>query len=280
VGTFKPNKKTIVMKRADLFKSQKIIAKTSELHMIPLKKNSLNHMKQKLLILSSFIFAALLQSCILSPTIKGDGNVTEQNREVSSFSEMKISRGMNVYITQGNNTSVRVVADANLLDVIETEVEGDVLVVSSDANIKKCTSKKVYVTTPNLEVIKAFAGCNVYSESTIDTEELQLSASAGSTMKITVKADQLHTSASAGSNISIEGEAETIKGKASSGSNIKAGNLSTSNSELKVSSGANIWITCTQKLNGSASSGGNIFYAGNPSNTEIHKSSGGNVIKQ
>lgn len=268
------------MKRADLIKTQKSSTQTSEFHMVSLKTYNLNHMKQKLLILSSFILATLLQSCIFNPTIKGDGNVTEQNRDVSTFSEMKISRGMNVYITQGNTTSVRVVADANLLDVIETEVEGDVLVISSEANIKKCTSKKVYVTTPNLESIKAFAGCNVYSESTINSEELQLSASAGSNMKIIVETDQLNTSASAGSNISIEGESGAIKGKASSGSNIKAGNLTVNNSELKVSSGANIWITCTQKLNGSASSGGNIFYSGNPSNTEIHKSSGGNVIKQ
>lgn len=235
-------------------------------------------MKQ-LVILPITILSMLFTSCIFSPSIKGNGNVVEENRDLGNFDEIKVSRGMNVYITQGNTSKVMVRADANLLQVIETEVVGDVLEISCDANIKKAKEKKIFVTTPKLENVRAFAGSNVYSENTISSNTMEVSASAGSNIKLQLSTKDVNVSASAGSNVKLEGSSETFFGKASSGSNIRANDLSSTRAEAKVSSGANIWITANDELIGRASSGGNVFYYGQPENTEIHKSSGGNVIK-
>ena len=219
-------------------------------------------------------------SCILSPSIRGDGNVVQETRTTDDFDEIKVSRGMNVYLTQGDITKVVVKADGNLLDVIETEVEGDILKVTCNSNIRKATEKKVFVTTPNLESIRCFAGSNVFSENTFSTEDLEISCSAGSNLKLNVRAENIESSASAGSNIKLEGSCKSFYGKANSGSNIKAEELVVKDCEAKTSSGANIWVTAENSLKGNASSGGNIFYYGNPGNTDIHKSSGGNVIKK
>lgn len=235
---------------------------------------------KNLALLSVVVFSMFLSSCILSPSIKGDGNVVEEIRNTGKFDEIKVSRGMNVYISQGNQTKVVVKADGNLLDVIETETEGDVLKISSDANIRKATVKKVFVTTPNLVSVGAFAGSNVYSETTIKTNELEISASAGSNIKLSMNTEETNVSASAGSNISLDGKADNFYAKASSGSNIKAEKLTSQSAEAKTSSGANIWITSEKSLKGSSSSGGNVFYYGNPENTDINRSSGGNVIKK
>ncbi len=236
-------------------------------------------MTTKVLFFASIIFSLLFSSCIFSPTINGNGKVVRQERKLSDFDELEVSRGMNVYLTQGTHFAVTVEADENLLSVIETEVDGDVLKVSSNANIKKAKSKKVYITLPQLERLEAFAGSNIYSEK-FDINKLELSASAGSNLKLNTHAVQLELSASAGSNIKLEGRCEKFSAKVSSGSNIRANELSAKSSELKVSSGANIWISVEEELNASASSGGNIFYYGNPDNTEINRSSGGNVIKK
>jgi hypothetical protein len=233
-----------------------------------------------LAILSATIISVFFTSCIFSPSIKGDGNVVEEIRNTGDFDEIKVSRGMNVYISQGDQTKVTVKADGNLLDVIETETVGDVLEISCKANIKKATVKKIFVTTPNLVGVKASAGSNVFSETTINTKELEISASAGSNIKLKLNANSTDVSASAGSNISREGKVDRFYGKASSGSNIKAEKLSSKNSEAKTSSGANIWITFTKNLTGNASSGGNIFYYGNPEKININRSSGGNVINK
>lgn len=237
-------------------------------------------MKQRYLIFSAIIMALFFTSCILSPSIRGNGNVVQEERTSGAFDKIKVSSGMNVYLSQGETSKVTVKADENLLDVIDTEIMGDVLEITSSANIKKATVLKIYVTTPHLISARAFAGSNIFSETIINTDKLEISASAGSNIKLEIHVDETKISASAGSNIMVKGEATNFEGKASSGSNIRAEKLTTLNGEAKTSSGANIWITCKTKLTGNASSGGNIFYYGAPRNTEIHHSSGGNVISK
>jgi len=238
-------------------------------------------MKQKSFILASFILGIFLTtSCVFSgPSLKGNGDVVEENRKVGSFDEIKVSRGINVYISQGEKTKVVVEADENLLEAIITKMDGNTLKITTDANIRKSKSKKVFVTCPNISVIKSYAGSNVYSENTIASKNLEISASAGSNIKLEVDAGELYVTSSAGSNIKLEGTAEIFKGKSSAGSNIKAEDLFTNDCLARTSSGANIWISAKNNFEGHASSGGNVFYSGNPKTTDINKSSGGNVIK-
>lgn len=204
----------------------------------------------------------------------------EQKRNLDNFNQIKVSRGMNVYISEGNETTVLVKADENLLEVIETEINGNVLKVTCSANIRKAKVKKVFITVPNLKAIEAFAGSNIYSETVLNFDELEVSASAGSNVTLEINSDNTNASASAGSNLKLKGKTNSFIAKASSGSNIKANDLRTTNSEAKVNSGANIWVLVKNNFKGNANSGGNVFYYGNPSSTDINRSSGGNVIKK
>ena len=160
-------------------------------------------------LLSLVILAYLSSSCIfIGPPIKGNGNVVEEKRKAVKFDQVKASRGMNVYITQGNENEVIVKADENLLEYIVTEVEGRTLKVSATRSIGKATSKKVLVTVRDLKEIEAVAGSNVFSNGVLNSENLKLQGSAGSNIKVDVKAENLTVSSSAGSNVKINGEAD------------------------------------------------------------------------
>jgi len=220
-------------------------------------------------------------SCVfMGPSIKGNGKVVEEIRKVKDFDKIEISRGMNVYISQGEITKIMVKADENLLDGIETKTEGDVLKIRATQNIRSATSKKVFVTTPDVEAIKASSGSNVFSETTLEFKNLKISGSAGSNLILEINSEFTEFSASAGSNIKLKGKTNSFKGKASAGSNVKAEDLTTATCDAKASSGSNIWITVKNSFDGDVSSGANIFVYGNPKNSNIEKSSGGNVINK
>ncbi len=257
-------------------------------------------MKNKITLLFSITTLMFVtSSCIfMGPWVEGNGNVKEETRTTGEFNEIVVSRGLNVYISQGDVTKVVVKADENLLEIIETRTEGDKLVVTAKENIRRAESKKVFVTTPKITEIKSSSGSNVYSETKITAKDLELSTSSGSNMtleinaenvdasassgsniKLQVESRRLESSASAGSNIKIEGTSDFFSAKVSSGANIKAKDLTTEKCESNASSGGNIWITVTEDLTAKASSGGNVFYAGNPQNKNIENSSGGNVKK-
>lgn len=237
-------------------------------------------MKSKQLLIYGTIIAIslLLSSCwMMGPSVKGNGNVTEEVRQVKEFDQIDVSRGMNVYITYGSPAKVVVIADNNLHELIETKVEGGVLKVYTNGNIRKAEEKKVMVTVEKLSGVTATTGSNIYSQNQIMSEDLELSAGTGSNLTMEVNTQTLKAECSTGSNIILSGLAKKAELEASTGSNVKGQELKVDRCKMRASGGANVYATVAERLEAKASSGGNVIYYGEPASTEIESSSGGNV---
>lgn len=225
--------------------------------------------------------AFVLPSCLfIGPQMKGNGNVKEETRNVKPFTGIHVTTGMNVRLVQGDQQKVVVVADENLHEIIETYVDNGILEVRAKANIWKAEEKKVVVTVSNIEEIEATAGSNVKSENSLTVENVHVKSSAGSNIHLELSGNLIELSASSGANIFLGGAFKEAELKVSSGANIKADELTAERCRAKASSGGNIWIAVKGELNGEASSGGNVFYEGSPSQVNVSTSSGGNVIKK
>jgi hypothetical protein len=216
----------------------------------------------------------------MGPSVNGNGNVTEEVRQVGNFDQIEVSRGMNVYITQGSPAKVVVIADNNLHEWIETEVNGGVLKIYTNGSIRSAEEKKVMVTVENLNRVDATTGSNVYTQNQVVSEDLEISANTGSNLTMEVNAQWLKAECSTGSNIMLSGMAKKAELKASTGSNLKGQELKTGQCEMRASAGSNVYATVAERLEARASTGGNIIYYGEPVLTEIEKSSGGNVQGQ
>ena len=215
------------------------------------------------------IVSIMLMSCQINGNfgtgVKGNGNVETVERHIDeNFTEIKVSRGLDVYLTQSDNVSLKVQADENLHDIIMTEVENNVLRIYADENIKRSSSKKVMVSFKDISKISSSSGSDVYSTNTITTESLEISTSSGSDMELDVDTHVLECDSSSGSDLRVSGKTDKLYAEASSGSDIKAGNLKTSTCEARASSGADITVNTTKELYAKASSGGDIKYYGNP----------------
>lgn len=210
--------------------------------------------------------------------IKGNGEVVSEDRTInSSFNEIKVQQGIQVFLTQGNSTELKVEADENIIDLLITEVKDNELQIYFEKNVNRAKSRTVYLTANEISKIRTSSGALVKTENTIETNSLELDSSSGSTIKVTVNASEISSSSSSGSNINIYGKTKTFSSSASSGSSIDADKLETINSSAKVSSGANIDVNVSGKLVAKASSGGSIDYEGNPTEVNKDTSSGGSV---
>ncbi len=227
------------------------------------------------------VLSVVFSSCwFLGPSIKGNGNVTEEVRQVNKFDQIKVSRGMNAYITQGSPAKVVVIADENLHEVIRTEVHGDVLEIYVDENVRWAKEKKVMVTVEKLSSVETSSGANVWSQNQILSENLELKASSGANQTLEVNAKYLKAVCSSGANIKLSGLAKEAELETSSGANLKGQDLKVDRCKMHASSGGNVSSSVIEKLDASASSGGNVVYYGEPASTEINKSSGGNIHKK
>jgi len=231
------------------------------------------------------IISIMLMSCQFNGNfgtgVKGNGNVESIEREIKEdFNEIKVSRGLDVYLTQGDDVSLKVQADENLHDIIMTEVENNVLRIYADENIKYASSKKVMVSFKDISKISSSSGSDVYSTNTITTENLEISTSSGSDMELDVDTHVIECSSSSGSDLRLSGKTDKLYADASSGSDIKAGNLKTSTCEARASSGADITVNTAKELYAKASSGGDIKYYGNPDKVSKKDGVSGSIRKQ
>ncbi|WP_258848484.1 head GIN domain-containing protein [Polaribacter sp. WD7] len=232
----------------------------------------------------TFLFiTALFTSCGVDMfnSVNGNRNVVTKNRKTNNdFTGIKVSTGIDVYLTQGNKNKITVEADENLHDIIITEVKDDVLRIYSEQSIWRAKARKVHVIIKDLKMLRATSGSDVYTENTITTDEISIAATSGADIKISVNANSVETSTTSGSDIKIAGKAINHASTATSGSSIDAYYLESENAIAKATSGANINIYASQRLEAKATSGGDIDFKGNPKQVTKKSSSGGSVSKK
>ena len=235
--------------------------------------------------ITALIVSILMVSCQFNGDfgfgVRGNGDVETVERSISDdFNEIKVSRGLDVYLTQSDNVSLFVEADENLHDIIITEVDNGVLRITTDENIAFSKSRKVMVSFKDIQKITATSGSDVFSTNTIVTDNLELSTTSGSDMELDVNAQVVDCSSTSGSDLRVSGTTNKLYASATSGSDIKAGNLKAKISEARATSGSDITLNTSEELYAKATSGADIKYYGNPEKVTTKDGVSGSVKKQ
>ncbi|WP_430467797.1 head GIN domain-containing protein [Winogradskyella ouciana] len=228
------------------------------------------------------ILSILLLSCDFSMNfgegVDGNRNVVTQERTISNdFESIKVSQGLDLYITQSNDVSLNVEADENLHDLIMTETENGVLRIYTTENIRRAASRRINLNIVDISAIKATSGSDVYSTNTIDVDELELNCTSGADIRLDVNTTTLNCHSTSGSDIKLTGTTKTLIAEATSGSDIEASGLNAETSKVKATSGADISVNTSKELTARATSGADIRYSGSPEKVDKSDSSSGSV---
>lgn len=227
---------------------------------------------------SFLMFAGLLLSVAASAQwAKGNGKVAEQEREVAGFDVIKVSSGIDLYLTQGSQPSVTVKADENLMDHIITRVDGNTLYLEVKGSIRKATAMDVFVTVESLSELHASGGSDVYAEDGLKLKELKLFCSGGSDTKMKIEAERLECNTSGGSDAVLSGKVNTLSIEASGGSDFNGKQLEAVNCKVHASGASDAWVHATGEIEMEASGASDIHHTGN-AKVVSSKSSGASDI--
>ncbi len=218
-----------------------------------------------------------LTSCAING-IKGNRKVVTKDRMIKSdFNAVDVSRGLEVYLTVGEKILVRVEADENLHDLITTEVHDETLYISAEENIYSAKARKIFVSVPEINKIKATSGSDLYSENTITGNKLDVKATSGADIRLSVHVKDLEVESTSGSDIKLKGKAENLDVSATSGADIKAYDLIVKNCIARATSGSDILVQVTENIDASATSGADVKYKGSPQKVQSNESSAGDI---
>lgn len=213
-------------------------------------------------------------------TVHGNHNVTKSERKLDSFTGIKVSSGVDVYLKQGDNESVTVEADENLHEYIITEIKGGVLHVYTEVSIRDASKERVYVTMKEIKSVETSSAGDIVGESPVRSDELRLSASSAGDIKLEVYAREIDLNISSSGDMTLTGETDELDADLSSAGDLNAYELKAKEAEISVSSAGDADINVSEKITARASSAGDINYKGDPKYVDVHTSSAGGIHKR
>lgn len=208
-----------------------------------------------------------------------DENVVQ--RTVGEFAGIKVSGGIDVYLSQSDEYALAVSAsDGRARDNIKTVITNGILNIyyekGSSFSVKNL---RVYLSFKSLESIEASGACNVIINNSIKTSDLKLKFSGASEMKGTIKSSNVSLKMSGASTLKIDGKIENFRIEASGASDLKNYNLVTDNCIIKLSGASDINLTVNNSLSVNASGASDVKYRGNPTNKDINVSGASSVTQ-
>lgn len=213
-------------------------------------------------------------------TVYGNNKVVKRERTAEPFSGVRVSSGIDVYLSQGDKLSLSVEADENLHEYILTEVKDGILNVYTEVNIREAEMKRVYVTIEKVESLSTSSAGDLIGETPVKCDNLKLSASSAGDIKLEVYTNNIKANISSSGDVTLSGETDMLEVDLSSAGDLNAYNLKVREADVSVSSAGNADLYVTEKLNARASSAGDVNYKGDPKYVDAHSSSAGGIHKK
>lgn len=237
-------------------------------------------MKKTILFAAVVLSAFLFSSC---RKVTGEGPLEISDRGVNNFASLSAGISGSIYFTQSPQYKVRIEAQRNILDVIETYTVGSELIIKfrNNVNVRSHDKITVWISAPTLEGLRLSgpAAMNVTGNLAPYNFNAEVSGSGSLTIDSIKAADKITTA------VSGSGAMKILSGVAKNGSVYMSGSGSTDISGVKtdradvhISGSGSARVFPVQALDAHISGSGNIYYLGNPV-IFTHISGSGAVIK-
>jgi hypothetical protein len=232
-----------------------------------------------------FILALLVTAACSVGAQKTVYDPNVEVRSAGSFHTVKVSGGIDLYLSAGEEAVAVSAKDLAYRAHIKTEVRDGVLMIwyewKDGRNILVGSNKqlKAYVSYKTLKALSASGGSDVIVDGWIKSSKLDVNVSGGSDFKGAVEVDDLKVNASGGSDVAISGKAETVEVDASGGSDFNGFDLSAQTVNISASGGSDAEIAVSKDITARASGGSDIRYRGTATVTNTNTSGSSSVKK-
>jgi hypothetical protein len=225
----------------------------------------------------------VLSACGLGDVteVRGSGDVVEETREVSDISGVNLATIGDLTIQVGDAESLRIEAEDNLLEYLETNVRGGKLRIETQNRIRLDATKpiKYYLTVKELETIEISSVGKIEAPN-LEAEEFSITINSTGDLEIgELNADTLEVDIGSTGNLHIAGgEVKSQNITLGSSGNYTAQDLASDEADVRLRStgSATIWVKDNLKAN--LSSTGDLRYRGDPT-VDATTNSTGEVIQ-
>jgi hypothetical protein len=211
-------------------------------------------------------------------TVKGNGNILTENRQVSGFDRISVAGAGKIVLVKAEEESLSIETDENLLPLIQSSVRGGCLHLGPE-NVSMSPSRSIHYILKYKHLNALTCSGAIHAEgSQIESESLDLRLSGASSVKVLdLKTDRLMADISGATHVEIGGKAREQKVGLSGASKYQAGNLDSETVRLDCSGASSVTLWVRNHLTAHLSGASSLDYFGAPQHSECHTSGASHV---
>ena len=227
----------------------------------------MNHLiKLSFLLLFISTFSVLSFAQNWGNGVKGKGEIVSKELNLAKFTGVELSTSGDVILTKGATQKVRVEAQQNIIDLLNTEISKGIWDIEFTKNVSNYKSLKIYITIPTLTKVGISGSGNISTTNAFkNADDLFVFVSGSGNLDLDVSAKSTKTKLSGSGNIMLKGASDYQEIKISGSGNIKAYDFEVEEADVTISGSGECRVHVTQKLNARISGSGDITYRGDPS---------------
>ena len=209
-----------------------------------------------------FIFMLLGIGC--KRTVNGTGAIVSETRDLNQATEITLSIPAEVTIIEADSFSCVIGTQKNILNVINTKVNGNEFSIESDHDFNTDKPVQIVISLPKIEAIEVNGSGQVSSLNNLQDKVLKLEVNGSGTIKLSGKIIDIESAINGSGEIYLDGKCDQQKVNINGSGNFHGYGFETANSKIEITGSGDAEVMATDELKVDITGSGNVHYKGNP----------------
>lgn len=210
---------------------------------------------------------------------KGDGNIITENRSTGDYDGLKATGPMDFKLVQGDEGTITIEGDANLMQYIITEVKGGKLVVKVENGVNLKPTKTIVVTVPyeSINSVSLAGSGDIENSGTIKANDFDVSLAGSGDIDLKISSNTVESSIAGSGDIQLSGSTKDLTTKVAGSGDFDGSDLDSTNVTAKITGSGGANVVCNGELKVRITGSGDVKYSGKPTNKDTKVTGSGSV---
>lgn len=232
-------------------------------------------------IVSAATIAALMAGAA-AITVQAD-DASEQMRSVDSFMRVRNKGAFDVDITVGPEQSVKVIADGDIIDQVETEVRGETLHIEMDRDFswrdyRDIDTLKVEITVPALEAVRVDGSGDMEVRGVDDGDFRAGVNGSGDIELIDAKTASLEIDVKGSGDVEVSGSCTELTVEVKGSGDVSARSMECQSGEIGIMGSGDVSAYLSESIEVSIMGSGDVAVWGKPDKVRTRTMGSGDVV--
>jgi hypothetical protein len=195
----------------------------------------------------------------------GRGPVVTRELILPDFHSLELSGSGNVFLTQGDEQSVVVEGQENIIDLLDLKIVNGSWKIRFNQNVGRHQELNFHITIPQIRKLAIAGSGSIVANNTIYADDLYFKIAGSGDVDADVEVVRVFVDVAGSGDINLTGNAEKGSYKIAGSGDIHSFGLFTNRTSAQISGSGNVETTVVNYLNVQIAGSGNVYYKGDPS---------------